>query len=59
MRLNMELRTLGTTGLRLSAVGLGSWVTFAGHLGNDGVVWTMRRRMSEIPWKVAPIPNGT
>ena len=34
----MEYRTLGNTGMQLSAVGLGSWVTFGGSLDESGAV---------------------
>jgi len=39
----MEYRRLGSAGLKLSALSLGSWVTYGGQVDLDAAVESMRR----------------
>lgn len=33
----MQYRFLGRTGLKVSVISLGSWLTYGGHVGNGGI----------------------
>jgi aryl-alcohol dehydrogenase-like predicted oxidoreductase len=40
----MQYRSLGRTGLKVSVISLGSWLTYGGHVGNGmqdnrGLAW--------------------
>jgi hypothetical protein len=46
----MQYRFLGRTGLKVSVISLGSWLTYGGHVGNGNdklilsmVIWALRR----------------
>jgi voltage-dependent potassium channel beta subunit len=39
--MEMEYRRLGKSGLQVSALSLGSWVTFGGQVGDDTAKWCM------------------
>lgn len=34
----MQYRHLGRTGLKVSVISLGSWLTYGGHVGNGGLI---------------------
>lgn len=36
----MEYRFLGRTGLKVSSISLGSWITYGGHVA-DGRLWPL------------------
>lgn len=54
----MQYRFLGRTGLKVSVISLGSWLTYGGHVGNGMPIYLPSMQLIESNRKQKPPLNA-